>query len=367
MWRKLVGSTASVAAASVLLVGCGGTGVDISDGGAIDAGAAPAGDGGSAAPDTGEQPVFASGRVCVVLPNLDPTDRWGAIDKPALEAAFTAAGVDHVIESADDDAATFTSVASDLVANGCSALVITTVDAAASQEVISNAQLSGVSVIDYDRLSVGGLADYVVMTDPAKVGTALGAGLGTCLKDAGTASGKVTLLNDGDATLADSFTTAATKAGYTPDVAEVDASDPSATGTKGAVGVAAADDAIATAVAEAGGKAPLAGQGTTVDALQRVLLGTQCMTVFSEIDKEADLTAQLAGAVAVGDLDAVAALTTGVVVDPETSAEQPAALVDPISVFPDTVKDVVASGRVTTAELCTTPELTAACTKYGVQ
>ncbi len=373
MWRKLVGAGVSITAASLLLTGCGGTGVDISDGGAMDAGAGAATTDTGGAVDSGgggEQPVFASGRVCVILPNDDPADRWAAIDTPALESAFTEAGIEFAIESADDDPATFSQLATDMVTNGCSALIITSIDATTSQEVISNAQLSGVAVIDYDRLSVGGLADYVVMTDPAKVGTALGEGIGKCLGDAGTANGDVALLNAGDTTLSDAFDAAATKAGYTPTATEVaaDEADGVAPAIKGAAGVAAANDSLATAASEAvGDGVPVAGQGTTADALQRVLLGTQCMTVFSHIDEEAAAAAQLAGAVAVGDTEAIATLAPGIVVDPDTTAEQPAALVDPISVFPDTVKDLVTEGLATADELCTTAELKAACTANGIQ
>ena len=37
-----------------------------------------------------------------------------------------------------------------------------------------------------------------------------------------------------------------------------------------------------------------------------------------------------------------------------------------MGIYPENVKDVVADGFTTAAKLCTTAELKAACTKYGV-
>ena len=41
-------------------------------------------------------------------------------------------------------------------------------------------------------------------------------------------------------------------------------------------------------------------------------------------------------------------------------------LLKPVAIFPENVKDVVADGFTTAANLCTTAALKAACTKYGV-
>ena len=48
---------------------------------------------------------------------------------------------------------------------------------------------------------------------------------------------------------------------------------------------------------------------------------------------------------------------------PETKLD---VLLDPVGIYADTVKDVVADGFTTAANLCTTAELKAACEKYGV-
>ena len=73
------------------------------------------------------------------------------------------------------------------------------------------------------------------------------------------------------------------------------------------VGVAAANDGLGGAVAavlKRNGdteKVPTTGQDATAEGLQRVLLGSQCMTVYKAIKKEADAAADLAIALTKGD------------------------------------------------------------------
>ena len=63
------------------------------------------------------------------------------------------------------------------------------------------------------------------------------------------------------------------------------------------------------------------GQDATDEGLQRVLLGTQCMTVYKAIKKEADAAAALAIALAKGDTAGADAQATGTVDDTETKAQ----------------------------------------------
>ena len=143
-------------------------------------------------------------------------------------------------------------------------------------------------------------------------------------------------------------------------------------GTSGAagkfVGVDAANDGLGGAVVAVlaknnlAGKIPVTGQDATDEGLQRVLLGTQCMTVYKAIKKEADAGAALAIALAKGETPTVA----GTVKDSQTGKEVASQLLVPQPIFADSVKDVVADGFTTAAKLCTTSQLQAACTKYGV-
>ena len=114
------------------------------------------------------------------------------------------------------------------------------------------------------------------------------------------------------------------------------------------------------------GKIPVTGQDATDTGLQNVLLGTQCMTVYKAIKKEAEAASGLAIALIKGDTAAADALATGKTADSVTGKDVPSVLLVPQAIFNDSVKDVVADGFTTAAKLCTTAELKAACTKYGV-
>ena len=93
------------------------------------------------------------------------------------------------------------------------------------------------------------------------------------------------------------------------------------------VGVAAANDGLGGAVASvlkregATKDIPTTGQDATDEGLQRVLLGSQCMTVYKAIKKEADAAAELAIALAKGDEAGRDAQATGQVEDTETKQQ----------------------------------------------
>ena len=138
------------------------------------------------------------------------------------------------------------------------------------------------------------------------------------------------------------------------------------------VGVAAANDGLAGAansVLDRNGQAgaiPITGQDATDEGLQRVLLGTQCMTVYKAVKAQAEAAAALAVALINGDTDAADALATGITIDSETTGEVPSVLLEPQSIFPENVADVIADGYTTADKICTTEELKAACAKYGI-
>ena len=76
-------------------------------------------------------------------------------------------------------------------------------------------------------------------------------------------------------------------------------------------GVLAANDGLGNAVItilkkqKLNGKVPVTGQDATVQGLQNILAGDQCMTVYKAIKKEADAAAGLAIALAKGEKPAV--------------------------------------------------------------
>ena len=370
MRRKLLGMVAATAASVLVLAACGGD----------DGGETESGGGGETAAEVGT--------VGVILPDTASSDRWENADRPLLQEAFEAAGVEADIQNAQGDKARFQTIADGMIASGVSVLVITNLDNETGTAVIQKANDVGIPVIDYDRLTLGGGASYYVSFDNVKVGETIGQGLLSCLEASGTTSGGVVLLNgsptDNNATLfKQGYEKVLTDAGYTvaADQAVPDWNNTEAgrifeqifTAQQGAfVAVAAANDGLGGAVASVlernglSGQIPVSGQDATDEGLQRVLLGSQCNTVYKAVQKEADAASQLAIALAQGDTAAADELASGTVEDTETGESVKSVLLEPEGITKDNVKAVIDDGYTTAANVCTTPELQQACTAAGI-
>ena len=133
-------------------------------------------------------------------------------------------------------------------------------------------------------------------------------------------------------------------------------------------GVLAANDGLGNAAIavlkkqKLNGQVPVTGQDATVQGLQHILAGDQCMTVYKAIKKEADAAAELAIALATGEKGT----TNNTVKDPETGKDVPSVLLEPQAIFKENVKDVVTDGYVTKEELCT-GDFADKCTEAGIQ
>jgi D-xylose transport system substrate-binding protein len=325
----------------------------------------------------------------VILPDAASSARWETADRPFLEQAFTAAGVEYDIQNANGDKAKFATIADGMLASGCGVLAIVNLDSPSAAAVIAKADAAGVPVIDYDRLTLGGGAKYYVSFDNVAVGTTIGEGLVKCLTDAGTTSGNVALLNgsptDNNATLfKQGYQAAIEAAGYT---VSADQAVPDWDNTKAGtifeqmytkangdfVGVASANDGLGGATIAVldrngqAGKIFVTGQDATDEGLQRVLLGTQCMTVYKAVKKEAEAAAALAVALLNGDQAAADALATGKTADSEAGTEVPSVLLVPQAIYPENVKDVIADGFTTVEKVCATDEVKAKCAELGIQ
>jgi D-xylose transport system substrate-binding protein len=327
-------------------------------------------------------------KVGVILPDTASSARWENADRPLLAEAFKAAGVESDIQNANGDKAKFATIADQMLNSGANVLLIVNLDSPSAAAVIAKAKQQGVPVIDYDRLTLGGGASYYVSFDNVAVGTAQGEGLVKCMQANGDDSGPVALLNgsptDNNATLfKQGYEKAITDAGYT---IAADQSVPDWDNTKAGtifeqmftkangkfVGVDAANDGLGGAVASvlkregATDDIPVTGQDATDEGLQRVLLGTQCMTVYKAIKKEADAAAKLAIALAKGDTAGADALATGQVEDTETKEQVKSVLLEPQMILKENVKDVIADGFTSADKICTSEALKKACEENGV-
>ncbi|GAB3963494.1 substrate-binding domain-containing protein [Plantactinospora veratri] len=326
-------------------------------------------------------------KIGVILPDSASSVRWETADRKYLEAAFKAAGVESTIQNAQGDKAQFQTIADQMMTEGVNVLMIVNLDSGTGKAVLDKAKSQGVLTIDYDRLTLGGSAEYYVSFDNEAVGKLQGEGLVKCLTDKGAKNPVIAELNgsetDNNATLFKNGYDGVLKAKYDskeyvkgPDQ-WVPAWDNAQAGTifeqmmtqqNGKIdGVLAANDGLGNAVISVlkrnklNGKVPVTGQDATVQGLQNILVGDQCMTVYKAVKKEADAAAELAIALAKGEKKA--APTT--VRDPEGNRDVPAVLLEPKAIYKENVKDVVADGYVTKEELCK-DAFAAACTEAGV-
>ncbi|GIH69508.1 sugar ABC transporter substrate-binding protein [Sphaerimonospora thailandensis] len=363
----------SIGAAAVLTLGltaCGGESGDTSAQSTDAASAAPA----------------KAGKVGVILPDSKSSARWETADRKYLEEAFKAAGVEYDIQNAQGDKTQFQTIADQMITDGATVLMIVNLDSGTGKAVLDKAQSQGVATIDYDRLTLGGSASYYVSFDNTKVGTLQGEGLVKCLTDKKADKPIVAELNgsptDNNATLFKNGYDGVLQPKYDSGeyVKGPDQSVPEWDNTQAGTifeqmltqepkiaGVLAANDGLGNAAIavlkkqKLNGKVPVTGQDATVQGLQNILAGDQCMTVYKAIKKEADAAAQLAVALAKGEKPAA----SGSVKDTESGRDVPSVLLDPQAIFFDSVKDVVADGFVSKDELCT-GELAAKCTEAGI-
>ena len=124
-------------------------------------------------------------KVAVLLPDTKSSVRWETADKPLLQKAFDDAGVPVEIQNAQGDKSAQQQQAEQAITNGAKILLLTNLDSGSGAAIESNAKSRGVKVIDYDRLTLKGSADYYVSFDNVAVGKLQGEGLAKCLADGG--------------------------------------------------------------------------------------------------------------------------------------------------------------------------------------
>jgi D-xylose transport system substrate-binding protein len=322
----------------------------------------------------------ASGKVGVILPDTTSSPRWESADRPKLEAAFKAAGVKYDIQNAQNDAQKMQTIAQQMITGGVTVLAIVNLDSASGAAIEQQAKKQGVSTIDYDRLTLGGSADYYVSYDNAQVGKLQGDGLAKCL---GAVNANIAYLNgspdDNNATLfsqgahsvLDKVTTYKKVAEQA--VPKWDAVQAQTifeqlyTQAGGNIqGVYAANDTLANAAIQTlkrnNQKVPVTGQDAAVVGLQNILSGDQCMTVWKPADGEAKALSDVAIALLKGDTPK----TTGTVKDSEGNRDVKAILLDPISVTKDNLADSISKGAQAVSDVCT-GTYAAMCTAAGIK
>jgi D-xylose transport system substrate-binding protein len=326
-------------------------------------------------------------KIGVILPDSATSNRWEQADRKYLEAAFKAADVDYDIQNAQGDKNAFLTLADQMIISKVSVLMIVNLDSGSGKAVLDKAAAAGVATIDYDRLTLNGGARYYVSFDNTAVGKLQGEGLVRCLTDmkavkplvaelnGSPTDNNATLFKQGyDSVLQPKFDSGEYAKGPDNSVPEWDNTqagtifEQDLTSTKGKIdGVLAANDGLANAVISVlkknklNGKVPVTGQDATIEGLQNILAGDQCMTVYKAVKQEADAAADLAIGLAKGQTST----TTQTVKDTESGKDVPAVLLTPKAIFKGNVQDVITDGYHTKEEVCK-GTFAALCTEAGI-
>jgi D-xylose transport system substrate-binding protein len=326
-------------------------------------------------------------KVAVLLPDTKSSIRWESFDRPLLQKAFDSAGVPVEIQNAQGDKSAQQQQAEQAITNGAKILLLTNLDSGSGAAIEANAKSRGVKVIDYDRLTLKGSADYYVSFDNVKVGNLQGEGLKKCLADSGASKPNIAELNgsptDNNATLFkqgyDSVLDPMYKAGEAKKVA--DQSVPDWDNQQALTifeqmlqknnnkidGVLAANDGLGNAVISALKQRklkaiPVTGQDATPQGIQHILAGDQCMTVYKAVQKEADAASQLAIALSKGT-QPQAGLVNGK--SDDGSRQVPSVLLEPVAITKDNVDLPFKDGFLKKEDVCT-GQYADLCTKAGI-
>jgi D-xylose transport system substrate-binding protein len=397
--RKLATSLVAVAA---LVVGCSSSATP-SPAATVAPTTAP-----TAAVTTAPSAPAVAGSVALLLPE-NHTARYEAADKPMFEAKFAAAcpGVAHTYANAAESDATQQTQAEAAITAGATVLVLDPVNGATATAIMAAAKAKNVKVISYDRLitAPNSTPDWYISFDNEKVGELQGSALLAKLQADGKTTPKLVWINgspkDNNATL---FKQGAHKVldGKVTIVKE-DAmanwqQSEAQTIMEGAITSAGKDGYDGVYVANDGGAAgvfaaetakgidpktkPMTGQDAALDAAQRIVMGSQYMTVYKKVQTEAEAAAVLACSLAKGEAAVPADLQSFVSaagVNNGTAAI-PSILLVPLAVtidgsngtskLADTVVADKFYGADTVAQICDAkvdPGLPAACTAAGIK
>jgi D-xylose transport system substrate-binding protein len=359
-------AAAALAAVALVAVGCGSSDDTTGGGGG--------GGGGST--------------IALLLPENE-TPRYETNDRPDFESSVKEQCPDCevIYFNAGGDAEKQQSQGEAALTKGAEVLVLDPMDSKSAAAIAERANAQDVPVVSYDRLIENGEVDAYVSFDNERVGELQAETLAKKLKEDGHPSGPIIKINgdpaDPNAALFKAgsnkgFEEAGVKVakeydtpGWTAENAQREAQQAiTALGNDGFWGVYAAnDDTGGGAIAALKGvgidpeERPVTGQDSTVAGLQRILAGQQYMTIYKAIPPQAKLAAEFAIALAAGE-ELPADKVTEEIDNGKT--EVPSAILEPVAVTKDNIKDtVVKDGFVEASELCTGP-YAADCKEVGI-
>ncbi|WEG14753.1 sugar ABC transporter substrate-binding protein [Pullulanibacillus sp. KACC 23026] len=354
--KKVLSTSAAMAIAASLLVGCGTSST-------------------SGKASSGSSAKKSNQKVALLLPDTTSSARYESEDKPDFIADMKKlapnAKVDY--QNAQADAATQEKQAEAEITNGATVLVVDPVDSTAAATIVTKAHQAKVKVISYDRM-ISGPVDYYVSFDNEKVGELQGQYIADNTKKGGT----VVMLNGAQTDpnalqfaqgahkiLDPLFKNGTLKKGYETYTPNWDPANglremqQALTKLNNNVdAVLSANDGLAGAAIQAlsaqklAGKVPVTGQDATDAGLHDIMQGTQGMTVYKAVPTEAKTAAEIAADLVTGK-QVPSSLVSQKVKD--GSATVPAVLLTPVVVTKDNIQDTVIKDGYTTMDKINNP------------
>lgn len=313
-----------------------------------------------------------SGTIALLLPDTTSSARWEHQDRPDFIKAVAklAPKVKVDYQNAQGSTTTQQQQAEAEITNGAKVLVLCPVDANAAAAIVAEADKAGVKVVSYDRQTSGPI-DYYVSFNNEKVGELQGQYIAKHTPKGGTvvmidgaqsdpnalqfAKGAHKILDPlfKNGTLKKGYETYTPKWNPANGLREM---QQALTKLNDKVsGVLSANDGLAGAVVQAlsaqklAGKVPVTGQDATDAGLHRIMQGTQSMTVYKAVPKEAKAAAELAVDILKGKTPP-SSLVNGTV--KSGSKQIPSVLLNPVSVTKSNIKStVIADGYTTMAKI----------------
>ena len=340
-------------------------------------------------------PLAAEGKgnVAVILPDTTSSARWVEFDEPYLKAAFAAAGLPSAnltVQDALGSDAAQVNMAQTAITKGATVLVICPLDSGTGAHIEQIAKAAGVTVIDYDRLTLGGTRGYYVSFDNVKVGTVMGRGLVSCMTDWGVKDPSVivmegaptdnnaTLFAQGyDGVLAPFFASGKYKFVSDPpgswdatqSLSEFKQQFTSRESMNAALTPNDANAAAIIGYLQTHGvkprSFPTTGQDASLVGLQNILAGYPCGTVYKPIYLEAGATAALAMYLRAGRTPP-RSLVNGSVTDVVNNVQVPSILANPEWVTTANMEGTVIKDNFVTASALCAGQYAAACKAAGI-
>ena len=295
-------------------------------------------------------------------------ERW-VRDAEKMREVAKAEGIDMKMQVCDNDASKQMSQCENLIAQGIDILILAPHDATSAAAIVENAHAAGIKVISYDRLVLGTNIDLYVSFDNLAVGRLMGEYL-TKLVPKGNyivlggapTDNNAKLYRDGALELIkpladkgdikiimDQWIT-----DWQPTVAMNLVQNALTANQNKVDAVLAPNDNTAGGVIQAlsqvglAGKVPVTGQDAEVTAAQRIVAGTQAMTVFKNTREQARIAIETAARIVRGEKIETNAAVNNMKMD------VPSILLVPVVVDKSNIdKELIDSGYMTRSQVYT--------------